>query len=283
MAVPSYRSIKNSPETVRFGMNEVHCLVFGNGKRYHLTEGLNGCFAVYLVSTQATVSAHIPPHPGSNYEDPQAGDKNLIKKMQELAEAYQNNRKYFSDHDVALIYAKFEGKTALPDKKDFIEKCLRRFKVDFPVQDYVVKAPGEPRLDEHGTAFVDGGASRGVIVYLEDREIMRINKTTPGKTDPYTTPYSEQYHTNPIFPQTVTSDVAASTPGHPPVVRKGDDSKLSSQLKYAVSEPHPEETGARIVTIAEKKVSIQADLWQERNYQGRKVWVCQKYKLYTDL
>ncbi len=91
---PTYNLIKNDDATSRFFMNEVALLVFGSGgKRYHLTEALNGCFAVFLISPRATVSAHIPPHPGVNFEDPQAGDKNLIAQNARICCQVQGKRK----------------------------------------------------------------------------------------------------------------------------------------------------------------------------------------------
>ena len=154
MAAPTYETIKNSSKTQHFGMNEVALLVFGEkNKHHHLTDGLNGCFAVFVLSPTAVISAHIPPHPGTNFDDPQAGDKNLVLKMKDIADLYKANQRHFSSLKTVLIFATFHGKTPLPDKKEFIEKCLRQFEVDLAVQDYEVKALGAPRRGEHGTAF----------------------------------------------------------------------------------------------------------------------------------
>lgn len=59
--------------------------------------------------------------------------------MQEFAAKYRANEKYFRGYQAALIYAVFHGKIQLPDKKEFIAKCLRKFYVDFLLQDYEVK------------------------------------------------------------------------------------------------------------------------------------------------
>ncbi len=59
--------------------------------------------------------------------------------MQEFAAKYRANEKYFRGYQVALIYAVLRGKIQLPDKKEFIAKCLRKLQVDFPFQDYKVK------------------------------------------------------------------------------------------------------------------------------------------------
>ena len=155
-------------------MNEVALLVFGANKKYHHhTDGLNGCFAVFILSPAAVISAHIPPHPGANFKDPQAGDKNIVKEMQQIADLYKANTQHFSKPNTVLIFAMFHGKTALPDKKTFIEKCLRAFGVDIAVQDYSVKAPGDPRRDEYGTAFATC-ESQPARIFFEDRLVVRI-------------------------------------------------------------------------------------------------------------
>ena len=75
------------------------------------------------------------------------------------------------------MFARFHGKSPLPDKKAFIEKCLNKFDVNFAVQDYEVKAPGEPHCDEYGTAFVYGHPSEAVL-YIEDKRVLRIVRET---------------------------------------------------------------------------------------------------------
>ncbi len=198
---PTYDFVKNHAATSRFLMNEVALLVFGT-KRYHLTESLNGSFAVFLISVQATVSAHIPPRPAMNSNGPQAGDKNLVSKMQEFAQLYISNRKYFQSYKVSLIYATFHGKTALPDKKEFIEKCLRQFGVDFPLQSYEVKYHGEKRATNHGTAFVDGGSAQGPALYLEDARVLRVPLPQVEKTEMLKPkePHQDAYRVSPLDP-----------------------------------------------------------------------------------
>ena len=89
MAAPIYNAIKNSRKTCYFGMNQVNYLIFGKeDKVYHLIDGLNGCFGVFLIPSTATISAYIPPHPGKNFQDQEAGDKNLITRIQEFAKLY---------------------------------------------------------------------------------------------------------------------------------------------------------------------------------------------------
>ncbi|KAJ9638606.1 hypothetical protein H2204_004082 [Knufia peltigerae] len=281
MAVPTYNSIKNSPLTQTFGMNEVAFLLFSEGKRYLLTVALNSCFGIFLVSPEATVSAHIPPHPGTNFTDPQAGDKNLISKMREFAAQYNSKKEYFSHYNVCLVIAKFHGKNPLPDKKAFIERCLRKFKVEFPIQDYEVKAPGEPRRDEHGTAFVDGMATSGAILYVEDKIAMRVKR--PPSADAERVGSTTVPSSNPIFPREQSSDQQKSsgdTPNRRPAKEKDGQKESKPQLRYVKSTKS--DTGARIVTIDERKVMIQAEEWKTAETNGRKILVCQRYMLYTD-
>jgi len=322
MAVPTYRSVKNSTLASYFGMNEVSFLRFSETNRFHLTDGLNACFGVFLVSPVATVSAHIPPHPGSNFDDPQAGDKNLITKMQEFATLYRSNQVYFSNYNVCLVFAKFHGKSPLPDKKAFIEKCLLKLKVDFPMQDYEVKAPGEPRSDEHGTAFVDGGAPTGATLYVEDRMVMRVYKhlkTLPPNEELSVrhgqTSTSEAQSPRTLFPREEASarhhqkSVAEATPswtlfpreqtsgGHQTacesqggVPATGKDAKAdtmfrtkrSKELRYVKSERSRHAEGARIVELSGQQITINAEEWEKAEYEGRKILICEKYKLYTD-
>lgn len=190
MAQPTYRSVTVSRRTSRFGMNQVRFLAFDENRKYLLTEGLKSCFVVFLVSHRATVAAHIPPNPGTSPNDLTAGDKNLVAKMREFAGLYNANKdKYFTNCQVALVFATIEGKSPMPDKKHFIEQCLRQFKVDFPMQDYKIKPRGMPRREEDGTAFVDGSMTDRASVYVEDRLLLRV--MAPAQ--------SQQTFSNPIF------------------------------------------------------------------------------------
>lgn len=177
MAQPTYREVKRSQSTSSFGMNEVSFMRFTDMKHYHLTEGLNACFGLFLFSPLASVSAHLPPHPGTESTDPRAGDQNLIGKMREFCNLYAAKREYFDDYNVCLVFARFHGKTALPDKKEFIEKCLQTLGLKFVLQDYDVKLPGPPRREHDGTAFVHGTPSLAAILYLEDKPAARANAT----------------------------------------------------------------------------------------------------------
>ncbi|KIW81225.1 hypothetical protein Z517_04250 [Fonsecaea pedrosoi CBS 271.37] len=313
---PTYNDIKNDAATVRFSMNEVVLLVFGMGeKRYHLTEALNGCFAVFLISPKATVSAHIPPHPGANWDDSQAGNKNLIAKMKEFAALYRENEQYFHGHKVALIYAVLHGKTQLPDKKEFIEKCLREFQVDFPLQDYEVKSPGQNRSEEHGTAFVDGKAVTGPALYLQDQLVLRVFAsrietrdvlTGPAKiSTPKPTPQQppagssivQVVHSNPIFPRAPTSAAIAppatqqeskleivpkATPALSSSFNKISTTRKQERVFTHVKSKLDWKSGGRIVEIDSQTLLIGKEDWEQSIIQGNKVWVSKKFGLSTD-
>lgn len=319
---PTYDLIKNDDATSRFFMNEVAFLVFGNGgKRYHLTEALNGCFAVFLISPLATVSAHIPPHPGVNYDDPQAGDKNLIVKMQEFAAKYKANESYFRGYKVALIYAVLHGKTQLPDKKEFIEKCLRKLHVDFPLQDYEVKPFGHHRPAEHGTAFVDGKSPTGPALYLQDKMVLRVftlsseksgvpkpaetrqPKPTPRQADVETLAThtnSSGLYTNPIFgPRGNSGSVPTPTIAQEfhrsnPMVSQYTISKsptstpqtstvnqAEKKLNYVRSQLDHGK-GGRIVIIGGRTAFIKHEYWKADVIDGKKVWASKKFGVFTD-
>lgn len=282
-------------------MNEVSCLIFNQGHRYHLTEGLNGCFVIFLVSSSATLSAHIPPRLEIS-ADSQAGDKNLVAKMREFAALYHRHKQgHFAGHRVALIYARFEGKTAVPDQKDFIETCLLQFKVDFPMQEYDVKRPGEPRGEESGTAFVDGAAPTGPAVYLEDKVVLRV----AANVNP---PEPRQHISNPIFPPQTSAvsagqlnPVSATTsmtrqPSTAPTTSPSVPSTRTvagvqagkqagggpaGQLTYVKSQPDSSGKGRLIETRSGQRM-VESQEWVKGTKDGKTVLVCQKYKLYTD-
>ncbi|KAH0836024.1 hypothetical protein FOPE_04432 [Fonsecaea pedrosoi] len=172
--VPTYNKVAASRLASRFGMNEVKYLYFTTLNRYLLTEDLNSCFVVCLMSPVATIAAHIPPHPGPEYKELDAGDRNLISKMMEFSTLYQAHKQDFSTYKTTLVYAALEGKAVLPDKKAFIERCLKQFKVDFPVQDYHIKLGDAPRRAELGTCLFEGGTAIGSAFYVEDKFIVRV-------------------------------------------------------------------------------------------------------------
>ncbi|KIW37290.1 uncharacterized protein PV06_10631 [Exophiala oligosperma] len=321
MDPPTFGKIRYSSQTSFFAMNEVAIFVYGReGKRFLASQGFNACHGVYLVSTIATVAAHIPPNPSLESKDPQAGDKNLVLKMQQFAQAYLQNRQFFQNYKVALLYARFDGKVALPDQKAFIEQCLRRFKVDFPIQDYHVKLPGEPRGEEHGTAFVDGRATNGAVLYAEDKPILRVYNSPSQKVDRLSHPQVVSYsnavfprqatselrtslpqdvrYTNPIFPRPDTSEstanlsnetrVSNSVPA-PEVISKlvagtsGKEKAETKKLKYVKSSIVNMKKGDREVELKTGKVLIPAEHWKKASVNNKQFWVCEKYLLYTDL
>ncbi|KIW82918.1 hypothetical protein Z517_02161 [Fonsecaea pedrosoi CBS 271.37] len=248
---PTFISIRDAPEASHFGMNEVACLVFG-AQRFHVTSGLNACFGVFLVSLTATVSAHIPPRPDLQDPDPQAGDKNLLAKMHEFASLYKANEKHFTSYHVALICARFEGKAALPDKRDFIVKCLKRFNVDFPIQYYDVKFAREPRSEKHGTAFVDGGRMDGAVLYLEDDPVLRVHKSSDRGSQSATP--QETHHANPIFPRPCTIPPDA----------------------HATDQPSDQGKEGRVVEGPSGSASIRAEELEKATIKGNTVLACKK-------
>ena len=86
MATGPFQLVRQLAATVVVGMNEVRFLAFGqDGKFCLVTEGLNGCSGVTIVSQAAAILAHIPPRPSTDVSDPRAGDWNVQAKMNEVA------------------------------------------------------------------------------------------------------------------------------------------------------------------------------------------------------
>ncbi|KIW22028.1 uncharacterized protein PV07_12568 [Cladophialophora immunda] len=271
MAHPIWKNIRDSPTTSIIRMDEVQALVFGeDDKWYQGTEALNSCFAVWVLCPLASVGAHIPPHPGPHDKDPAAGDKNLVKKMRELAEKYNQKKHVFeAGTKTVLVYARIEGKSPLPDKKAFIEKCLKQFGVDIAMQAYDIKLIGEPRDDCHGTAFVYATPEEGAYFFLEDKLCLRIfHKSTTSETQSKLKPVSTStpqesapgiqrdliysatptsatsYVSNPIFPQ-------VSAPGTQPAL-------ISSATPTSASSPRELVTGSQRALMSSTTKSSQS-------------------------
>ena len=64
-------------------MDEIAFLRFSDQRRYLLTDDLNGCFAIFLMSPIAGIGAHISPNPGLDRNDARAGDRHLMKMMED--------------------------------------------------------------------------------------------------------------------------------------------------------------------------------------------------------
>jgi len=154
------------------------------------------------------IGVHIPPHPGRDFDDLEAGDKHVLERMKEVAKVYKKYETYFPDpREVMVVYARFDGETALPDKKDLIEKCIREMGLTFETEAYQVMRPGEPRVDHHGTAFVDGAGQPRPKIYLEDRQV------GPGARQPPNIPFqvpAQSAASVAILPQNATSSFVPS-------------------------------------------------------------------------
>ncbi|RMZ77197.1 hypothetical protein DV738_g4462, partial [Chaetothyriales sp. CBS 135597] len=185
---PTSERVKNSRQTVKYGMNEVGFLAFGHqDKRFLLTENLNDSLVVIIASSFAAIGAHIPHRPALTQTTP-SDDENVVRIMNKVARLYTANKKLFPDpDDVVVIYGAFQGDTdtALPIKKQLAEKCLRQMGMRFPMASYIVKQPFASRAREYGTAFVDGVADSRPNIYLADKLIhIPTAKPTPTVTVP---------------------------------------------------------------------------------------------------
>lgn len=231
MARTTYKQVRRSAATFSFGMDSVRFLNFNEKQRFLLTEDLNGCFAVFLVSPTAVIGAHISPNPGTNRADPHAGDRNLRNMMVKVRDVFKTHQGHFTHPRACLIFATFPGKVALPDKKHFIEQCLQRLDMKFTVQDYHVRSPGEHRREEQGTAFVDGGDATGPTVYLEDRVVLIVSRQAPNLAQGGGRPESRRHRaddddhddTDPRLQRSQRGDPSALFPPGPTSGRHGAD------------------------------------------------------------
>jgi len=153
-------------------MNEVRFVVLQpTGKRCIGTSDLNGCTVVAIVSPYAAILAHIPSTPDVASPSPQAGDRNVRAKIDEVAILFHQHTNYFPSQSTTwVVSAVYEGIIALPDQKVIIEEKLQQMGLVYAQVIYVVKRAGEPRPPAHGTVFVDarGGSP---VVYVDDRRV----------------------------------------------------------------------------------------------------------------
>jgi hypothetical protein len=88
MAPITHDEVKGSNQTVSVTMDEVKFAVFGEETDvyYLLTEDLNSCFGVAIVSRTAGSLGHIPPRSHEeNKDDHFLGDRNVVLRMTEIA------------------------------------------------------------------------------------------------------------------------------------------------------------------------------------------------------
>jgi hypothetical protein len=173
MATGVFQQVQDLRQTESVGMDEVRLLVFGHqGKFVLLTEDLNGCSGVVILSQAAAILAHIPPRPNEDLQDPYAGEKNVERRMGEVVALFRTYRTYFTTaNDMLVISAMYQGQTALPHQKVMIERFLQQMGLTYANKTYVVLKPGEPRSSSHGTIVIDARGERP-MVYVDDQLVV---------------------------------------------------------------------------------------------------------------
>lgn len=161
---------------IEVAMDDVQFLYFGNrGLTSIGTANLNGCSAIMIVSIYGAIIAHIPPRPNCQSQDPEAGDRHVRTKMQEVTTLYNKVKRYFpAGGSSCVVCATFQGEVALPDQQRIIQECLDGLGF---ANSHVTYKAGARRaaFSGQGTVFVDG---RGQVpmVYVEDTNISAAAK-----------------------------------------------------------------------------------------------------------
>ena len=172
MATGLLEQARNLDQTFEVAMDEVRFLAFQQGSiRCIGTVGLNGCTVVTIVSPFGAILAHIPPHPNKDWGDPHAGDRHVQEKMNEVAVLYHRYESYFpSGRTNWVVSAMYQGKVALPDQREIIERNLQKLRLPYANVAYLVLEADDSRGPGQGTVFIDA-RGEAPIVYVEDRHI----------------------------------------------------------------------------------------------------------------
>ncbi|KAJ5654788.1 hypothetical protein N7490_001791 [Penicillium lividum] len=168
MAQTRFGQVQRLPGTVNVPMNAVRFMAFQPGQNCLITEGLNSCSAVAIVSPRAAILAHIAPRlPGST--SPHAGDENMHARMNEVAALFTRFASYFQGNHVWVVYAVVGNYIALPDQKAIIDQTLQTLSLSFTNWPYTV-VPGLYRPPGHGTVVID--ARSGIPeVYIDGQRM----------------------------------------------------------------------------------------------------------------
>lgn len=167
MSQTRFDEVKWLPGTVNVAMNAVRFMAFQAGQMCLITEGLNSCSAVAIVSNQAAILAHIAPRePGST--SPHAGDDNMRARMGEVAALFSRHASYFQNTRVWVVYAVLGNHMALPDQKAIIDQTLSSLCLTFTNIPYTI-IPGVYRPDGKGTIVIDARTGIPEVFIDNDR------------------------------------------------------------------------------------------------------------------
>ncbi|KAL1958879.1 hypothetical protein VTO42DRAFT_3716 [Malbranchea cinnamomea] len=157
-------------QAIEIHMDEVRFVNFAQTSiRCVGTARLNGCTAVALASPLGAILAHIPPHPNRDCNDPYAGDRHVEGKMKEFISLYCQHQDFFpAGMTTWVVSPMYQGKIALPDHRDIIERTLQEAGLASGDSTYIVVRSTRPRGPGKGTVFIDA-RKVGPLIYVEDR------------------------------------------------------------------------------------------------------------------
>lgn len=151
--------VRGRPDTVTVAMNQVGAAYWAN-HNYLVTEGLNGCTGICIVSSWAGILAHIAPY----------GDPNIVAKLQEVINYYNTMRAYFAEPRSLIIAALYEGAEGQPNAVRTATSILNRLNIPMKVEYYQVLEAGSARLNGQTSVVIDRTSGTPKI-YVNNREI----------------------------------------------------------------------------------------------------------------
>ena len=267
MASDIFEQVKDMRQKVLVGMDGVKFLAFGTeGRNILLTQDLNGCSGVVIVSRLAAILAHIAPCPDMRTNDPNAGLKHVRDRMREVMTLYQTYRGYFiRGNETLVISAMNECQISLPHHKELIEKLLEHFELTHATVTYLVLPARQPRWTSKGTIVIDG---RRPIpqVYVEDQLILP-SRTSIASEAVEDTPQSTSRHPPTQYPIRQTTESPQSTSRHTPAkhtIRQATETQQSTSRHTPTR--HPAGHATETLQSSSRRTSSVTELQQPPQY-----------------
>jgi len=155
-------------------MNKVEFLRFRPGHLCLGTQNLNSCTTVIIVSKDAAILAHIAPRPSSSNSNQATGDQHAKAKMAEMSTLLSQHLDDFKlGPGGIIVYAVYNGQSALQDQKQIIEAHYAAWKLPLKSVPYQVLDAGKKGGIAKGQVLID--ARQGLpIVWIEDRQVGEV-------------------------------------------------------------------------------------------------------------
>lgn len=169
----TFDRLRNSRETVVVLMNEAKIALFPpySPIKNLITEGLNGCSGIVIISPYAGILAHIPPIPRAT-TDPTAGMRNVNLVMARVEQMYRENLRYFPTTHTWTVAAMYQSSIALQEQVTAISTVLTRLGLSPRMVTYDVVRPGMTRTPDKGTIIITAIAQgQFPIVMLDGRRL----------------------------------------------------------------------------------------------------------------